>query len=393
MGYISFPIESNPVAIAQDTYAYIKRRSPAWVEYDGNLDTWLIQILASQASDLRILASDVPDAIFRYFGATVLALPPLPATQAITHSTWTAIDTDGHLIPAGTLVAIPDSSGTLRGFSVMQDVSILPGLSITNEGEVALLATEAGQLSTDIGHAGLEVELVETFDFVDSVVLTETSAGGTDAETVSDYMNRLSDYMRNLSTRPILAEDYARLANQQPGVFRAVALDGYDPNNDTYFNDRMVTIVGIDQFGLDLPDEVKSDLDTMLQSMREINFLIYVIDPSRTVIDVSFEVAVIQNFSTSFVEASCITAVTNYLSPQNWGFDRSVTTTGATRTWVDTQFVYYNEVLSVLSNVDGVDHVVNMTMGRQGDPLTKQDISLDLPAALTEPGTIDGFAS
>lgn len=404
MGYVKFPIESNPIALRQQAYNYIKSRSPTWVEFDGNLDTWLIQVIASQASDLRVLASDVPDAIFRYFGDTVLGIPPNSAAQALADSTWTAIDEKGYLIEAGTLVGIDDAGGTQRGFRVLNDVSILPGLDTTSVGEVKLIATEAGTASTNIGGAGVEAELIDPLDFVESVTLAGLTAGGVDPETIDEYTNRLTEFMRSLSTRPILADDYGRLAKNQPGVFRAIALDGYDPSNDTYFNDKMIAIAAVDEFGLDLPDQTKADLDSLMQGMREVNFIINIIDASRTTIDVNFEAQAIQGYSTADVEAACIADLTDYLRPANWGFDKSILTSGtantwaiitqgASRSWTENQFLYYNEVMSVLSDVRGVDHVIDMTMNRQHDPPGRNNIALDLPAALTEPGTIDGVVT
>lgn len=390
MAYIRFPIESNPHILVQDAYNYIKTRSPAWREYDGNLDTWILQSVAQQASDLRVLASDVPDSIFLYFGSTILGIPPNPATKAYATTTWTAIDLLGHLIPAGTIVGVRDAGGTLRGFETVLDYSILAGLDSTDEGEVIIRALDAGIASTNLGIDGSEVEPVDNLDFIRSITLEETTTGGADAETVEDYMARLAEYMRGLSTRPILAEDYARLAMNQPSIYRAVAIDGYNPDNDTYFNDKIVTIAAVDQFGLDLPTEVKDDLDTFMESQREVNFIVNVIDASRTTVDVTFEATALPTFDPALVEANAIAAVTGYLSPANWGLDPTIRASDASRTWVETQFVYYNNIIAVIENVNGVDHVTTLLIARNGDSPDTDDVVLDVPAALTEPGVIDG---
>jgi hypothetical protein len=393
MGYISFPIQSNYFTLLQQAVQYIQTRAPAWEARDGNLDMWILQAVSSQASDLRELATDVPNTIFRYFGDTVLGIPPNDAVPAQVTSTWFSIDALGHLIEAGTLVGIRDNGGVLRGFQVQNDVSILPGLNQTNEGEVTLIAIEAGIASTNIGGVGVPAELIDPLDFVSSVVLFDKTSGGVDPETIDEYMNRLSEYMRGLSTRPVLAEDYARMANNVPGIHRAVALDGYNPADDSYFNERMITVVGIDQFGLDLPQEVKDDLDDMLEAQREVNFIINVIDPSRTTIDVTFNGFAVRGYSAQEVEAQAVAAITSYLSPMNWGRDPSVTTAGADETWIETQFVRYNKVMQVIESVQGLDYLDTLTIARGGDTLSTSDVALDLPAALTEPGTINGVVS
>jgi hypothetical protein len=390
MTYISYPIDTNSAVLYQQMVDYIKLRSPQWVDADGNLDTWILQIISTAAADLRTLATTVPDTIFRYFGGTVLGIPPNPAVPALVHSTWSAIDNLGHLIPAGTTVGIRDGGGSLRGFKTTNDNSILPGLSATDIGQVLLEAIEPGSPSSNIGANGVFAELVDPLAFVQTVELIESTVGGVDAETITEYTNRLSEYMRSLSTRPILPEDYARLAMNQPGVYRAVALDGYNPNDDTYFNDRMVTISAVDNFGLDLPDETKDDLDNLMQSMREVNFEIFIIDASRTSIDVNFTGVALPNFSTAAVESDAVAAITSYLSPANWGKDPAILTSSGSKTWVDMPFVYYNEVLSILSNVTGMARITDMTMNRSGDAPARNNVALDLPAALTVPGNIDG---
>lgn len=390
MAYISYPIESNPFTILAAAYKYIQDRSPAWQPHDGNLDTWILQAMATEASDLRIMASDVPDAIFRYFGATILGIPPQDATVAVTYSTWEAIDQLGHLIPGGTLVGIRDSGGILRGFRTLNDVTIIPGLTTTDEGEVVLIAEEAGLASNGLGGLGVEVEGIDPLDFVETITLTEPTSGGQDAETVDEYTQRLVEYMRGLSTRPILPEDYARLARNQPGIFRAVALDGYNPADDTYFNDKMITLAGIDEFGLDLPEETKDDLDDFLQSQREINFVVNIIDPSRTTINVTFTAKANERYSTTAVESEAIANVISYLNPATWGRDPNVAGAGGSDTWVETQFVRYNNVLQAIENTQGLDYVTSLTIGRSDGPQGTVDLALDLPAALAVAGVVDG---
>jgi hypothetical protein len=390
MGYISYPIDSNPFALLQQAYNYIKSRAPQWQEHDGNLDTWILQAVSTQASDLRILATDVPDRIFRYYGDTVLGLHPVDALPAIVTSQWKAIDLKGHLIPAGTGVIIRDGGGEPQGFHTINDYTILPGLSETGVEEVVLLADIPGVAASGIGGADELAELVSPLDWIDQVILADSTSGGVDPETVQQYNDRLADFMRNLSTRPILAEDYARMAKNFPGVYRAVAIDGYDPTNDSFFNEKMITVVGVDQFGIDLPDQIRQDLDDYLEAQREVNFVVWVIDPSRTTINVDFSAVAFRNFNSQEVEAAAEAAVTEYLSPMNWGKDPLITTGGAGKTWVETTWLRYNKLIQVIENVDGVAYVSDMRINRVEDPPNKLDIALDQPAALTEPGTITG---
>lgn len=392
-GYVSYPIESNPTVLLQQAYNYIKSRAPVWQEHDGNLDVWMLQAFAAMASDLRVLATDVPDRIFRYLGDTILGVHPNAATNAQVRTTWTAIDIVGHLIPAGTHVGIRDGAGRLQDFQTVNDITILPGLFETGDGEVVLIAVEPGSAASNLGATGDEAEVIDPLDFVESVILFETTSGGSDAETVDEYTDRLVEFMQNLSTRPILPDDFARAARGFPGVFRAVALDGYNPANDSFGNERTISIAGVDQFGLDLPQQVKDDLDDYLQAQREINFIVNVIDAARTTINVAFVGTSLPGFSAAEVEAAAEAAATSYLSPMNWGLDPTIASGSNVDTWVETVVVRYNKVMQVLENVEGMAYISTLSINRSTDPPGTADVTLDQPAALTEPGTITGSVS
>lgn len=227
--YIRFPIETNPNQLALDVYNYIKARSPQWVENDGNLDTWIIQAMSTLAAELRDLASNVPDDIFRFFGATLMAIPPIDAAMSTVFSTWTMTDNAGYTIPAGTQVAIRDLAGNLIAFETLLDVVIPAGSIATGAGAVQLRSIDPGAFTAGLGGLGVAAQLLDTLAYVSTIILTDITAGGVDAEDDDTYLNRLARNLRLLSMRPILPGDFAILARNIAGVYRAVAIDGYNP--------------------------------------------------------------------------------------------------------------------------------------------------------------------
>jgi hypothetical protein len=386
--YISYPIETSPQDLLDEMVAYIKSKAPSWVENDANLDVWIMQIVASQAGDLRTLASDVPDSIFRYFGSTLLGLAPIDDIAAATESTWTMKDNAGYTVPAGTFVTIRDTSGIDYAFQTEVDTVIFAGSTVADN--VRLIAVQPGSSGSGLGTVGGTVNLLDTLDFVASITQDAITSGGSDAETASDYNDRLARHLRRLSTRPILPVDFELLALDIPGVYRAIAIDLYNPADHTTNNPRMLTLSCIDELGNNLDGTTKALIDSTVQANREVNFICNIMDPNRSIIDVTYTALKVTSYDAATVQANINAAIADYLSPANWGRDPQYTDASAAQTWVQVDKVYYFEMAQLISNVEGVQRLVTLTMGIHGGSLASADVTLTTPATLTSAGTITG---
>ena len=388
--YISYPIETSPQDLLDEMIAYVKSKAPAWVENDANLDTWIMQIVSSQAADLRTLASDVPDTIFRYFGSSLIGLAPIDATQARADSTWTMVDNAGYTIPDGTFVTLRNDAGEDVAFQTVGDVIVPPGSVATAAGGVLLVAVQPGLAGSGLGGVGAAVTLLDTLDFVDSIVTTDVTTGGVDAETSTEYMDRLVRRLRRLSTRPILPEDFANLALDVVGVFRAIAIDLYDPGTDTYGHDRTITLSALDELGNDLDGAHQTALTDLIAANREVNFVVNYMNANRTQIDVDFTAIAVPGYDAATVQANAIAAIEAYLDPATWGRDPRFTDAAASQTWVQIDKLYYFEMAQLISNVEGIDRLTALTINKTGDPPAAVDVNLTTPATVTEVGTITG---
>lgn len=387
-GYISYPIETNSQDLLDEIYAFIKSKAPSWVENDANLDVWLAQIIASQAADLRMLASDVPDTIFRYFGSSLLGIPPIAATQARTTSTWTMRDDAGYTIPDGTFVTIRDAAGNNIVFATSGSVIVPAGSSVTATGEVLLVAVQEGSAGTGLGSVDGPVDLLDTLEYVTAIVQEDITTGGVDSETPSEYNDRLTRYLRRLSTRPILPDDFANMALDVVGVYRAMAIDGYDPVADSFGNERMVTVSAIDANGTDIDSTAKNELLALFNSNREVNFVVGIMDAKRTAIAVTYSAVAVQGFDPMSAQDNADAALADYLSPASWGRDPRYT--DSAQTWVQVDNVYYFEIAQVISNATGIDRVTSLVIGVDGGSLAAADVAISKPASLTTAGTISG---
>jgi hypothetical protein len=387
--YIQYPIETNPQDLLDEAVSYIKNLAPAWVDNDANLDVWIMQVLTSQNADLRSVASDVPDTIFRYFGASLLNIVPIDDTPARCNSTWTMKDTAGYTIPDGTFVSIRDSAGNDVPFQTDGDVLVPPGQTVTLTAQVHLVAVNPGADTSGLGSVGGTISLLDTLDFVISIRQETVTSGGVDAETSSQYNDRLARHLRRLSTRPILPDDFAALAaDTDPSVYRVIAIDGYLPSNNSYNNARTIAISGIDVNGNNLDGTVKANITAAIQANREVNFVVNLMDPKRTTVAVTFTALAVVGYDPVQAQSDAIAAVQNYLSPAAWGRDPRYQDNQ--QTWIQVNYVYFYEIAQVIGNVQGIDRLQTLTIGLQGGSMGTSDVALATPATLTVAGTITG---
>lgn len=551
--YITYPITTDPEDLIQDALDYMRAVIPGWEPAEGNLDVWMLEAVASLASELRDVASAVPAAIFRYFGNTLVALPPIDAAAATTTTTWTMVDAAGYTIDEGTVIGFRTAGDELIPFITLNSATVAPGDTVTGTGEITVAAINPGSDASGLGSASAAMELVDPLVFVDTIVMEASTTGGVDGETDEEYLDRLTTELRLLTPRPILPDDFAVLARRISGVDRSVAVDGYDVDhnlltvnqssletnttgweNDTntsisrdsgsglngtasllltssasgdekartlsgtsgvpvtpataytamasfktsatrnvrvgirwydsggslistsdsgdfsptsgvwtgyYFtavspynaafaavlvtikstaagaeahnvdnisfkegfstvwkiggspktgNERMITVVAIDESGQGVSSQLKSEIDAYLQSLREVNFIVHISDPNIASIDVDFEVVLydlaFEGADPATVVAEAVAAVQAYLNPATWGRVPD----GDPKEWINDPVVRYLEIAQIINNIRGVNYISALTLNLTGDTPATNDITIGGVAPLPSAGTITG---
>ena len=384
--YVSVPIETDPDSIAQEAFDYLSDVNPGWVPHDGQLDTWLIEAVAQAAAIVRDTASDVPISIFRYFGASVIGLAPIDAVAATTSTNWTLSDNLGHTIPAGTVIGVPDGFGNYIPFEVVTDTVVAPGG--TTALNVPIEALETGSEATGLGTTGTACTLLDQLAWVSNVVLTNTTVGGTDAEDDSVYLDRLASFLRLMAPRPILPADFAALALTIAGVGRAATYDGYDAVLLTTGNARTISLAVVSESGTVVSAGVKSQVQAYLASLREVNFNVYVLDPTFNTVDVTYSALVYTGYDPAEVKTRIDAAIQSFLSPATWGSRN----TGDETVWDNRTVVKLNDLIVAIGRVDGVDDVVSVTQRISPAAYAAADVNLTgvfpLPVAGTLIGTV-----
>lgn len=383
--YIVPSIETDPDVLEAEAIAFMQTAFAGWQANEGALATWIIRSMANMTSTARDLASDVPLAVFLYFGSSIAGIPPVEATFATATATFTMRDTIGtRTIPADLEVGIDDGTGTLVGFRVVNQVVVAPGAGATAAGGVSLIALEAGAAPNGITGAAT---LLEPLDFVASVTVVTAPAGGGDAESVEAYANRLAGELRLMAPRPILARDAGVLAQRVATVDRALAIDLYNPDTADFNAEKHTTIVAVDALGEPVTAGTKTTILSTLNALREANFVFHVIDPTYTNVDVTVVGKAVSGFNPTDVDAAATAALTAYLSPLDWGQPRI----GDQREWLNSIVVRKFEIAEVLNSVAGFDYIepAGLTMRIGAGAYAEQDITLPGVAPMPRAGVIN----
>lgn len=379
-GYIGVPVESDPDVLTDAALQALAAVRPGFLAKEGHLEVWLLEVISRMTAETRYLFGLVPDSIFRYFGASLVNVLPKEGARSTALTTWTMIDNAGYTIRAGTQVAYRVSGDRLVVFETTEDRVVAP-LSTVATG-VPIRALEIGSYSAGLGPAGLE--LVDSLSYVLSITAAAVTTGGVDPETDDAYLSRLRDEMQLLTPRFVLAADAVVLARRISGVYRALGIDNYNPADSTFGNEKMITVAVVGKDGLALSSGVKLEVKAYLESMRELNFVVNVIDPTYTTISVAFTVVANAGFDLTDLATRARSVVTQYLSPAVWA--------GGSETppaWrKSANVVRYLEVAEVLNRVDGVDYISTLTVNGG-----TANITLTGVAPLTLAGTVTGTAT
>lgn len=386
--YVDIPITVDPEQLIADVYTDMAERFPGWTANEGSVEVWLIRAIVYRLIvPLAELTVDVPGAIFAKFGEQIHNVARIAATGATGATTWTMVDNAGYTIPADTELLIRDADGILHGFKVQDDVAIPAGSTVTDTGEVVIVATEPGLDGNGLTN---DPSLVDALAYVaeDGIALEGTTAGGVDEEDELAYLDRLHDTLETLSPTPILPRDVEILARSIPGVARASALDGYNADDETSGQEKTLTVAVVDADGEALSAPTRALVVALLESLREVNFLFFCIDPTYTTIKVNAEVVVFDGFDHATVAGAVADAITAFLSPGNWGKPPFGPGGDDQALWLPQGTVRHQDLSTVVNNVQGVDYWTTLELAAGADAFATADVALTPPAPLPRAGAI-----
>jgi len=238
-GYLALPVTTDTDTLIQQALANVSQALSGWIPREGNLEVLLLEQFAEMVTEAANVAGQVPMEIFKYYGS-LLGVQPLSGAKATIATNWTinAAPTSSLTIAAGTQAGIY-LNNVAYVFTLDNDLVFSnTDLSLTKSG-VHMTAVSSGTaynsvtansyLNLTSSNSNIGAIIIEAAPGQTSIVTGTTNTLGTDDEGTSVYLNRLASALTLLTPRPITASDYAEIAPNIEGIYRAGAIDGYYP--------------------------------------------------------------------------------------------------------------------------------------------------------------------
>lgn len=398
--YIDPPLEQDPAEILADLVDAMQAAYPGWEPVPSALDYQLLSLVASVGAATNQTASSMLTSAFRWFGLYLVPdAQPEDAVAATGQVTITFTDTAAHTIDAGTTYGV-QLADQILGFQLVDDLDHAAGTN--TEAGVDVVADTPGTIGN--GQTG-ELVQVDSLGYVESVEFEAATDGGVDAEDDPTYLDRLRGKLRLQAPRPIVPPDFAAFPLDVPGVWRAVAIDGYDPADHASYDpddpgtwkERYVTVAVIDVDGEDPGAAVRTEVDTLFNgdasagilAKREVNFVVPVEVPTYTTFDVTWTGVAWPQYAPADVEAAGDAAVSAFLAPSAWG---NPGVTGEARGWENVRQLTVDGLYAALRAVPGMRNVSSVTFRKGASAFASTAVTLDGSPGpvLTRPGVISG---
>lgn len=382
--FASVVTEADALSLETEVLELLETQFQGWEPAEGNLEVWLVKAFARCMSIVAEEVSEISVMAFKEFGEKIIGVSPVLASSATVGTTWKMVDTNGYTITAGTKLNIASSGESLIAFEVVEDVVVPSGSDETEEGAVILRAVVPG---TDANGLSADPEVSDSTaatTAAESITTAGVSSGGVEEEEESAYLNRLVETLRLLSISLILPEDFEVDARSYAGISRAKCIRGYDAEKEEGEVALCQTVFPIGPEGKAVSEAVKKKLLEGQEAKLISGVLHFVADPDYTKIDVTASVVVEAGFDPEAIAAAVKARLEEYFAPSAWGLPKNGEGSG----WVNRTSVYFNDVISEIDRVGGVDRVKSLEIGKHGGSLGTKDIELTGVAPLAEPGTL-----
>lgn len=369
--YIDAELITDETATAESILAGLADRLDAaldlaedegWEPQEGSPETHLSESVGIIIATAMSLINDKERTDYAGFGSLILGLDRTAAEPAVGYTAWTFNEPPPpgsfYLIPDGSELTMVAPDGTPVGYATVGDVQAT-GASAT---DVQVVAIEPGVIAN--GLLGDTAEF-EALPFVTDVAMTTAPTGGTEEETAEEYLDDVVRAARRMKIVPVITDDYADQAIDNPSVDRAVAvrLLNAEVYPATPSSPGHITVFLVDANGQPVAAGVKTAVIASMQGVdRPLAVTVHVQDPTYTNLTLAVSVRLTLDADHDATVAAVQDALVAAYSPANFGRDdlaagrwRPPATTGQ-------RTVTAYDVATVIDDVTGVAAVTAATV-------------------------------
>lgn len=360
-------VDRDPQDIYDIAAQYLKANFPELNLREGMMETVLIEAVALEVAESIFAINRLPDGmtevLLQFFGIT-----RDPGQPPVADISFSVAGTQGATIPAGSMFVLDTGTGMDPLLLATDAELVIPEGSST--GVISATATEYTDLYNGTP-PGAFLTPQESLLYLNYATLASAVTEGRDPETDEVYLSRGVQSLQRVSTTLVTPNQFVSACLEQPFVGRAYGLDAYNPDNDPDGNGPVGTDGGYmtvavygdnEMVSADNKDILQAELDADAMA----NLFVKIIDPTITPIDVNVTVALEAGTNSADVVQAVTDALNVMLNPMNWQWGN---------------IVRRSNLISLITNVDGVDYVDTLT-----SPAT--DITLTGVANLVDVGTI-----
>lgn len=216
--------DAQPIDLLNRALANITAKFPGFVTAEGDPASTVLEAASLIVAELVYAINRLPGAMTEVL-LQLYGISKGQGAQATAQATFTASDTVGHTVPAGTTVGLNlGNSGQV--FFTLNANLVIPAGSDQATGEITDLAYEALPNGTA---AGTALSIVDSIFWIQSVALASAPAGGADPETDQSWLARGSQQLGRLVSTLVLPSHFTDAALDFTGVYRATTVDNWNP--------------------------------------------------------------------------------------------------------------------------------------------------------------------
>lgn len=361
-------VDKDPQDLFDAALVLARTTFPEWQPREGNIEVVLMEVFAEMISESIFAINRLPGAVTEVL-LSMYGIERDIGTPPTVDLTFYMSGTSGYSIPAGTSVSVGISEDIEPVTFETNTELVIPAGQTT--GTVTATGTTFTAEANGVPSNTL-VESNEMLIYVEYIKTANTVSGGRDEEDDETYLSRGVQRFQRLTDTLVLPKHFTAAALEQEYVEMATTLDNYDPandgdNNGPVGNDTGHVTIAIYGDGENVSAPNKASLLSYINDRSLAALTVHIINPTLNTINIAATVVFEEDADLVEVTSAITDELQGYLDPKNWPWS---------------SLVRRNSLISIITNVPGVDYVQTLTT-------PASDVTLTGVAPLTVSGTIN----